>query len=229
MLLAAYLRGLGRRPVPPAVHRILAPMIVVSGNRAADQMYAIVGDAGLAGVGRAARMRGLRLNGTWSEVEITAADQARFFRRFDRIVPRRHRAYARRLLSTIVPEQSWGIPCIARARGFRTFFKGGWRRNLVNQGALLETGDDRRLAIAVLTDQVSFAFGTATIEGLTRRLLRDTRAPLRRARERAAWDAARAASERAAWDAVSESAWEAARAATRWWRLAEPPPLSPRS
>jgi hypothetical protein len=211
MLLVGYLRGLGRRPVPPAIHRVLAPMIQVSGNKAADQIFPLVGDAGLAGVGRAARMRSLRLNGTWSEVEVTAADQARFFVRFDRLVPRRHRAYARRLLSGIVPEQSWGIPRIARRQDFKAFFKGGWRRGLVNQGALLETGDRRRVAIVVLTDGVSFAFGTGTIEGLARRLLRDTRDRRQRARDRATWRAQ-----------------DSAQTTFAWWRLAEPPPLSPR-
>jgi hypothetical protein len=195
MLLVAYLRRLGRHPVPPAVHRVLAPMIQVSGNRAADQVYGMVGDGGLESVGRAAGMRSLRLNGTWSEVEITAVDQARFFRRFDRLVPRRHRAYARRLLSSIVPAQSWGIPRAARRHDLKAFFKGGWREGLVNQGALLETGDRRRLAIVVLTDGVSFPYGTATVEGVARRLLRDTRSRRDRAGDRAAW----LASEAAAW------------------------------
>ena len=171
MLLVAYLRRLRGRPVPPAVHRILAPMIVVSGNRAATRIHALVGDAGLADVGRAAGMRRLRLNGTWSGLEITAADQARFFRRFDRLVPRRHRPYARRLLSSIVPKQTWGIAPAARRRGYTTFFKGGWRRGLVNQGALLETADGRRLAIVVLTDGLRFGAGVRTIAGVTRRLL----------------------------------------------------------
>ncbi|HEX2087846.1 MAG TPA: hypothetical protein VHF89_19325 [Solirubrobacteraceae bacterium] len=175
MLLVAYLRRRGRRPVPAAMHRTLAAMIQVSGNRAASRVHAVVGDAGLAAVGRAARMRSLRLNGTWSEVEVTAADQARFFHRFDLLCPRPHRAYARRLLGSIVPRQSWGIPLVARRRGFTAFFKGGWRRRLVNQGALLETGDRRRLAIAILTDGHRFGSGRATIEGLTRRLLRPPR------------------------------------------------------
>ena len=176
MLLVAYLRGLGDRPLPDPVHRVLAPMIQVSGNRAADRIHALVGDAGLADVGRAARMRSLRLNGTWSGVEVTAADQARFFSRFDRLVPRSHRAYARRMLSSIVAKQSWGIARVARRLGFRAFFKAGWRRLLTNQGALLEAGDGRRLAIVVLTDGVRVAAGIRTIEALARRLLRDTRA-----------------------------------------------------
>ena len=172
MLLVAYLRARGDRPVPRGVHRVLAPMIHVSRNRAASRIHRLVGDRGLADVGRAAGMRGLRLNGTWSEVGITAADQARFFRRLGRLVPRRHRAYARRLLASIVPRQSWGIPAVARPRGYATFFKGGWRRGLVNQAALLEARDGRRLSIAILVDRrPSFTHARRTIERLTRRLL----------------------------------------------------------
>lgn len=171
MLLVAYLRRLGRRPVPRALRPVLTAMIRRSSNRAAHQVRALVGDAGLAEVGRAAGMRRLQLNGTWSAVGITAVDQARFFRRFDRLCPRRHRRYARRLLASIVPRQSWGIPRVARRRGFATFFKGGWRRGLVNQGALLETGDRRRLSIVVLTSGLRFAEGARTVEAVTRRLL----------------------------------------------------------
>ena len=172
MLLVAYLRRLGQHPVPPSMRRLLAPMIRRSGNRAGSRVYALVGDAGLADVGRAARMRSLELNGTWSGVGITAADQARFFIRFDRLCPPRHRAYARRLLARVVAPQSWGIPAVARPAGFATLFKGGWRRTLVNQGALLETRDGRRLAIVVLTDGAEYGHGRGTVEGIARRLLR---------------------------------------------------------
>ena len=171
MLLVAYLRRLGRRPVPRALRPVLGAMIRRSSNRAAHRVRGLVGDGGLAAVGRAARMRHLQLNGTWSEVGITAADQARFFRRFDLLCPRRHRRYARRLLASIVPRQRWGIPRAARRHPLATFFKGGWRRGLVNQGALLETGDRRRLSIVVLTSGLRFGEGTRVVEGITRRLL----------------------------------------------------------
>jgi hypothetical protein len=175
MLLVAYLRGLGRRPVPPAMRPVLDTMIRRSGNRAAHRVRALVGDPGLAAVGRAAHMRNLQLNGTWSNVGITAVDQARFFRRFDRLCPRRHRRYARRLLSSVVPRQSWGIPHVARPLGLGVFFKGGWRRGLVNQGALLETGDGRRLSIVVLTSGLRQPAGRRAIETIARKLLRPPR------------------------------------------------------
>ena len=175
MLLVAYLRRLGRRPIPPGVRRVLAPMIQRSDNDAASQVHRIVGDAGLAAVGRAARMRRLRLNGTWSDVEITAADQARCFLRFDRLCPRRHRRYARRLLRTVVAPQRWGIPRAAGHDDFTVFLKGGWRRGIVNQGALLETGDGRRLSVVVLTSGLRFRDGRRAIETVTRKLLRRRR------------------------------------------------------
>ena len=162
MLLVAYLRRRRHHPLPPTVQRILRPMIYVSGNKAASRVHDLVGDAGLADVGRAARMRDLRLNGTWSEAEVTAADQARLFSRIDRITPRRRRAYAWGLLGGIVRRQSWGIPAVARRKG------------IVNQAALLEAPDGRRLSLAVLTDgQPRFATGRAAIERLTRRFLPD--------------------------------------------------------
>lgn len=176
MLLVAYLRRLGDRPVPAEAQRWLGPMIRVSGNRAASRVHRMVGDAGLAEVGRAAGMRSLRLNGTWSEVGITAADQARFFRRVDRLCPPRHRAYARELLSGIVERQSWGIPRVARPLGLTVLFKGGWRRGLVNQGALVELPGGRRLSIVVLVDRrPTFTHARRTIEGIARRLLSSRR------------------------------------------------------
>jgi Beta-lactamase enzyme family len=172
MLLAAYLRQTGDRPLDPAAEKLLTPMIVRSSNRAAHRVRPLVGDAGLAAVARAAGMRRFHPNGTWSEVQITAVDQARFFLRIDRLIPRRHRAYARRLLSTIVPSQSWGIPRAARPHGARVLFKGGWRKKLVHQAALVETADGERLSIAVLSDtNPTHEYGRGTIEGITRRLI----------------------------------------------------------
>src|SRR3712207_2396070 len=95
MLLVAYLRRFPRAPLPRTATPVLTKMIRLSGNRAAHQIRAQVGDQGLQQVARAARMRRFTTNGTWSEVQITAADQARFFARIDRLVPPRHRAFAR--------------------------------------------------------------------------------------------------------------------------------------
>ena len=171
MLLVARLRGTRRRPLTQADRRLLGPMVRRSDNAAATRVLGIVGARGLRAVARAAGMRHFTADGsTWANLRLTAADQARFFLRIDRLVPERHRPYARRLLATVVPEQSWGVPRAARLRGFEVRFKGGWRRGLVNQAALLER-DGERFAVVVLTDgDPSMRYGVRTIAGVARRL-----------------------------------------------------------
>jgi hypothetical protein len=93
-------------------------------------------------------------------------------------VTKRHRAYARGLLAAIIEPQRWGVPP-AVPSDWRAYFKGGWRdlggRILVNQAALVE-GGDRRASLAVLTvDNPSHQYGTETIRGVARRVLRGLR------------------------------------------------------
>jgi hypothetical protein len=80
--------------------------------------------------------------------------------------------YARSLLSTIVAEQSWGVPRALRPAGWQVLFKGGWRGGrVVHQGALAEHRG-RRVGLAVLTaENPSHDYGRWTIEGISRRLL----------------------------------------------------------
>jgi D-alanyl-D-alanine dipeptidase len=175
MLLVAYLRRLGGPPTQ-ADRDVLGPMIRWSDNDAADTIYGRVGDGGILDVARRARMRDLTVAGHWGGVYFSAADQARFFRRFVRLVPRDAREYARGLLSSIVPSQRWGFSGIAARAGWKTFFKGGWRRTdagqLVHEAALFER-DGRRFSLAVLTDgNPSHDYGTATLRGVAKRLFR---------------------------------------------------------
>jgi len=177
MLLAADLRKLAahHQGLDPARRALLEPMIKVSDNAAATAIFELDGEGPLRALARAAGMTDFSVYGYWSSAQISAADQARFFFRMEELIPRRFRTYANHLLSHIVEFESWGIPRVARPRGWRTYFKGGWRGTergqLVHQVARLERGRSR-LAIAVLTDgDPSMNYGIETIEGVTRRLL----------------------------------------------------------
>ena len=177
MLLVAYLRKAGSRRLSETERAILRPMIVVSDNIAADTVYRQVGGSGLHAVARAAIMRKFADAGYWANAQITAADQARFFLRIDRLVPAAHRPYARKLLSSVTGPQRWGIPVAARRHRLKSFFKGGWRAGITHQVALLERRRGRaRLSLAVLTSGApSGAYGEQTIEHLAARVLRSFR------------------------------------------------------
>jgi len=174
MLLVAYLRRIGNRMPTASERRLLGPMITVSDNARATAVYRRVGDAALLRLARRAGMRSFTVAYSWGYAHFSAVDQARFFYVFDRLVPPRSRRYARRLLSSIVAYQRWGFSRFARARGFRVFFKGGWRGTgrgaLVHEAALFERRPVR-FSMAVLTDgNASHAYGTATLRGVAARI-----------------------------------------------------------
>ena len=73
------------------------------------------------------------------------------------------------------------LPPAARRHHLRVFFKGGWRRGIVHQVALLERGK-LRVAIAVLTNGPTMAYGEATIEGIAERVLSPPARPVARYR-----------------------------------------------
>jgi hypothetical protein len=124
-------------------------------------------------------MRQLR-TGVWLfDTPITAADQVRFFFNLADAIPPKRLAYAKRLLGSIVPWQSWGIPSVARAKGWRVSFKGGWRTGLTHQSAQLIRGRFK-IAISVLTTgSPSMVYAEQTIGGITRRLIRRYRSVAR--------------------------------------------------
>jgi D-alanyl-D-alanine dipeptidase len=180
MLLAAYLRGIGNRMPDPGERSLLGPMITVSSNDAASAVYSRVGDAALYRLAELAGMRRFSIAGHWGNAHFSAEDQARLFSRIDRLIPKRSRAYARTLLSSIVSYQRWGFSQFSLARGFKTFFKGGWRQTeagaLVHEVALFERGDTR-ISMAVLTDgNPSHDYGTETLRGVAQRVFARTRA-----------------------------------------------------
>jgi Beta-lactamase enzyme family len=174
MLLVTYLRRAYDRPLGAADRALLSPMIRSSDNAAASQVRNLMGNAAVVRLARRAGMTRFAIASIWGLSRITARDQTRFFLHIDRLVPRRHRAYALRLLRTIVPSQRWGIAQAIPA-GWRLYFKGGWGSGtgaVDHQVGLLRRGEDR-VSIAVMTvNNPSHAYGKATLEGVSRRLLR---------------------------------------------------------
>ncbi len=182
LLLAAELRRLDRDglPLDDETKELLEPMITYSDNRAADEVYAQVGDAGLEEVARGVGMRDFEPTpGFWGGDKVTAADLARFFFRLEANLPGPHRAYAKGLLARITPVERWGIPQ-AIGHGWSVWFKGGWRPPgqehtsgpVTHQAALLVHRRGERVALAVLTDETpGDVTGFGAIEGVTERLL----------------------------------------------------------
>lgn len=177
MLLVAYLRkgDVRNRRLHSFELALLGPMIRVSDNDAAD---AVMGRVGTGGLGRLARRAGMRRfvpDEVWGGSQVTARDQAVFFGRLPRLVPRRHRSYALGLLRSITTRQRWGVPQGAPDH-WSVAFKGGWFNAgggwRVHQGALLRRGK-RQLSLAVLSESSpTSGYGAATIAGVVRRLLR---------------------------------------------------------
>ena len=175
MLLAAELRRLAEAGIPldPATRDTLSAMITFSDNDAATAIYERVGDAGLYEVAAAAGMQDFEVAASWGYAQISAADMALLFADLDAVLPERDAIFAKDLLGSIVPEQSWGMPAVAG--GWNARFKGGWRETetgqLVSQAAELSR-DGRRLGMAILTDgQPSMGYGIETVEGVAARLL----------------------------------------------------------
>ena len=154
---------------------LLGPMIRRSADEPANQIYGRFGPRCLERAASRAGIAGFRTQSVWGLSRVTPVGVARMFRRVDRIVPVRHRPYARQLLATVVPSQRWGLPPVTPP-GWTIRFKGGFvgspNGRIVNQGALFELGE-RRFSIAVLTDSPTHEYGAATLQGIGGRLLRD--------------------------------------------------------
>ena len=179
MLMVAYLRRPDVRydELTEDEKAMLGPMITMSDNDRANQVYAIVGDAGLYDVAAKAKMKHFTTMPTWGGSEITAGDQVNFVGRIERYVPKRHESYALGLMSHVIEPQRWGIPRV-KLPGWKIAIKGGWSPQAsgggwrVNQVALLRR-HGRRLSVAILTsDDPDFEYGRASIEGVGKRLLR---------------------------------------------------------
>jgi hypothetical protein len=178
MFLAAYLRrgDVRGRALRASDRALLDPMIRRSDDATATRVRMLVGDARLRRLARATGMRDLRLARIWGLSRTSARDQVELFRRLDDALPARHRAYARRLLETVVPSQRWGVGEVPLPAGWTLRFKGGWGSGtgaVDHQAALLAGADGRRVALAITTtDSGTHAAGKETLRGVATRLLR---------------------------------------------------------
>jgi hypothetical protein len=179
MLLVSYLRKVDdeNRALTSGERSQLKPMITVSSNEAATWVHSWLGDDALRRLAQRADMDQFTICcNSWGAARFSARDQAKFFWQLERLTPPRFRDYATKLLRSIVSRQSWGIPRVARRRGFSVFFKGGWGGTalgrLVHQASFIRyrgTG----FSLAVLTDgNPSKSYGIRTIAGVARRIVR---------------------------------------------------------
>jgi hypothetical protein len=179
MFLTAYLQMLGahRRALGAGDRALLYPMIHESNNGDASAVLSIVGGAAVARVAREAGMRDYAPGvGWWAFTQTSAADQVVFVSRLEHLIPARYYGYARYLMSTIEPEQSWGFPPVARP-DWQVYFKTGAlpSQGLFTEVARLERGGVAFTA-AVFTDgEPSQAYGEETIAGVASRLLGSSR------------------------------------------------------
>ncbi|MDQ6816959.1 MAG: class A beta-lactamase-related serine hydrolase [Actinomycetota bacterium] len=176
MLMVTYLDmpSVRKRSLSSYDRSLLGPMITQSDNTAAQQVFNTVGQGGLQGLANRVGMAHFATSPIWGETEITARDQTKFFLHIDSYVVRLHRAYAMRLLRSIIPSERWGIGEVA-PKGWKLYFKGGWGYGtglIDSQVALLVRGC-ARVSIAVLTMyDGSHEYGKATLRGMFSRLLR---------------------------------------------------------
>ncbi len=175
MFLTAYLQMLQAhgRALAAGDRALLYPMIHESNNDDASAVLAIVGARAVARVAREAGMRDYAPGvGWWAFTQTSAADQVIFVSRLEHLIPARYYGYARYLMSTIEPEQSWGFPPVARP-DWQVYFKTG---ALPSQGLFTEVARLERDGVvftaAVFTDgEPSQAYGEETIAGVASRLL----------------------------------------------------------
>jgi len=154
----------------------LYAMITESDNDAADEIYYQVGDGRLYNLANRLGMRHFSIYGYWANAQLTTNDQALLMGHLSKAIYPRHYAFARSLLSSVVSWESWGIPQVARPRGWKVFFKGGWRGTdrgqLIHEVARLERRG-QTIVICVMTDgDPGSAYGEETVRGIAQKLLR---------------------------------------------------------
>ncbi len=173
MLLASLLRKRNHHPLRRSDRRLLAPMIRWSDSVAATTVRNMVGPRRIRRLARVADMRDFRYHPVWGLSQTSPRDQVRFMYRLQRYIPKRHRPYARHLLSHVIRPQRWGIGRVV-PRGYKLFLKGGWGSGsgrVDHQVALLKHGR-KRIALAIFTEfDPSHGYGKRTLRGVAQRLL----------------------------------------------------------
>jgi hypothetical protein len=153
---------------------LLSPMIRRSSDSATDKVVRYVKLWRVRALARRVGMRHFKTNKIWGRSRINATDQSKYLLHIDGFTPKRHRAYALKLLSTITRSQRWGLWQV-RPRGWNFYSKGGWGLGTgwVDHQVGLLTRGDQRVSIAVLTYlDGSHPYGKATLKGLGARLFR---------------------------------------------------------
>jgi beta-lactamase family protein len=177
MLLASLLRKRNHHPLRRSDRRLLAPMIRRSDNYAAEVVRDMVGPRRVRRLARVAKMRDFDYNPIWGLSRSSPRDQVRFMYHLQRYIPKRHRPFARYLLSHVVGWQRWGIGRVVPP-GYKLFLKGGWGSGtglVDHQVALLKHGR-RRIALAIFTQfNPDHAYGKRTLRGVAARLLKGLR------------------------------------------------------
>jgi beta-lactamase class A len=178
MFLVAYLRmpSVRERDLRDSERAMLGPMIRRSDNTAATQIANIVGPSRMYRLARRAEMRDFSYTRPWGSSRTSARDQARFLFELRTHIPRRHRAYAFRLLANIVDSQRWGIGRVATP-GWRKLFKGGWGSGsgaVDHQVVQLRRRDGTHVSVAVMTTgSPSHDYAKRTLRRVFGKLLAD--------------------------------------------------------
>ena len=173
MLLVAYLRKRDGHRLSRGDRDLLAPMIRRSDNVAATEIRDRVGRVRIERLARVAEMRDFHYHPIWGQSETSPRDQAWFMYRLHSYIPRKHRPYARFLLSHVIRAQRWGIARVV-PRGWALFFKGGWGSGtgLVDHQVALLRRRHRRVALAILTQSdPDHSYGKRTLRGVAARVL----------------------------------------------------------
>lgn len=176
VLLTAYLRrpDVARRALRADERALLGPLIRRSDDAAANRLVEELGATSITAATDVLGARDFALAlPVWGLSRTSAVDGTRLLARLARAVPPRHLAYARRLLATVVPSQRWGVGRVV-PRGWGLLMKGGWGSGtgaVNSQIARYERGPAVVLLAVMTESNPDHAYGSATIEGVARRLL----------------------------------------------------------